>query len=85
VRQNLLDEEDEEEEEPSGFTGIPEDEEELPRKLFVDTGHDEIVEEVVYELDSNTNRLVPSRLIDHTKEQVRTLYRSTRRNSATVG
>jgi len=72
-----LDEEEEGEEERSGFRGIPEDEEELPSKLFVDTGHDEIVEEVVYELDVNTNRLVPSRLIDHTKEQVRTLYRST--------
>jgi hypothetical protein len=72
-----LEEEDEEEEEPSGFRGIPEDEEELPSKLFIDTGHEEIVEEVVYELDGDTNRLAPSRLIDHTKEQVRTLYRST--------
>ena len=60
----------------SGFTGLPEDEDELPRKYYVDDGTEEIIEEQIYDPDAE-NELRLSKLIDHTKEQVRILYRST--------
>lgn len=61
---------------PRGFTGIPEDENILPRKFFFDGGQCEVIGEVVYQLDPNGNRLRSFKLVDYTKEQVRTLYRS---------
>lgn len=48
---------------------------ELPSKYVVDGGKGGIAEEKVYELGAD-HRLRLSRLIAHTKEQVRTLYRS---------
>ncbi len=69
-------EEQEEDTEVTGFKGLPADEDELPRKYYVDGGTEEIVEEQIY--DPNTeNELRLSKLIDYTKEQVRILYRST--------
>ena len=61
---------------PRGFTGIPEDEDILPRKFYYDGGVCEVIGEVVYQLDPNGNRLRSFKLVDYTKEQVRTLYRS---------
>lgn len=61
---------------PRGFTGVPEDEDILPRKFFYDGGACEVIGEVVYQLDPNGNRLRSFKLVDYTKEQVRTLYRS---------
>ncbi len=61
---------------PRGFTGVPEDEDILPRKFFYDGGLCEVIGEVVYQLDPNGNRLRSFKLVDYTKEQVRTLYRS---------
>ena len=69
-------EEQEEDTEQAGFRGLPVDEEELPRKYYVDGGTEEIVEEQIYDPDAE-NELRLSKLIDHTKEQVRILYRST--------
>lgn len=70
------DETNAEEDEKSGFWGVPEDEEEPLRKFYVDGGTEEIIEEKIY--DSNAdNQLRLTKLIDHTKEQVRILYRST--------
>jgi type I restriction enzyme R subunit len=62
--------------EPSGFTGIPKDDDTLPRKYYFDGEICEVIGEVVYELDPNGNRLRTFKLIDYTSEQVRTLYRS---------
>lgn len=62
--------------EQDGFRGLPSDEDELPRKYYVDGGTEEIVEEQIYDPDAE-NQLRLSKLIDHTKEQVRILYRST--------
>ncbi len=71
------DEELEEEDDKSGFWGLPEDDDDAPpRKYYVDGGTEEVVEEKVYEPDAE-NQLRLSKLIDHTREQVRTLYRST--------
>ena len=67
---------EEEDTEKDGFRGLPEDEDELPRKYYVDGGTEEIVEEQIYDPDAE-NQLRLSKLIDHTKEQVRILYRST--------
>jgi len=61
---------------PRGFTGIPEDEDILPRKFYYDGGVCEVIGEVVYQLDPNGNRLRSFKLVDYTKEQVRILYRS---------
>lgn len=47
----------------------------LPSKYVVDEGKGGIAEEKIYELGAD-NRLRLSRLIDHTREQVRILYRS---------
>jgi len=67
----------EEEDDKSGFRGLPEDDDDAPpRKYYVDGGTEEVVEEKVYEPDEE-NQLRLSKLIDHTREQVRTLYRST--------
>lgn len=63
--------------EPLGFTGIPDDEDEPPRKYYFDGGQCEIAGEIVYELDPNGNRLRTFKLVDYTGEQVRTFYRST--------
>lgn len=71
-----IEDEDEVENEISGFTGLPEDDDEPPRKFYADGGSEEIVEEKVYDLDVE-NQLRLSKLIDYTREQVRTLYRST--------
>ncbi|MEH1998940.1 MAG: DEAD/DEAH box helicase family protein [Nostoc sp.] len=69
-------EEEFEEDEKAGFWGLPEDDEEPPRKFYVDGGTEEIVEEKIYDLDTD-NKLRVSQLIDYTREQVRILYRST--------
>ncbi|WP_013325189.1 EcoAI/FtnUII family type I restriction enzme subunit R [Gloeothece verrucosa] len=61
---------------PLGFTGIAEDEDIVPRKYYYDGGQCEVIGEIVYELDPNGNRLRSFKLVDYTKEQVRTLYRS---------
>jgi type I restriction enzyme R subunit len=60
----------------AGFWGLPADDNGPPRKFYVDGGTEEIVEERRYDLDDD-QQLRLSRLIDHTKEQVCTLYRST--------
>jgi type I restriction enzyme R subunit len=65
-----------EEDERSGFWGIPDDDDEPPRKYYADGGSEEIVEERIYDL-SPDNQLRLSQLIDYTREQVRILYRST--------
>ncbi len=70
------DESESEDTEETGFRGLPEDEDELPRKYYVDGGTEEIIEEQIYDPDAE-NQLRLSKLIDHTKEQVRVLYRST--------
>lgn len=59
-----------------GFTGVPEADDEPPRKYYFDGGQCEIIGEIVYELDPNGNRLKSFKLVDYTREQVRTLYRS---------
>ncbi|HEY9864536.1 MAG TPA: DEAD/DEAH box helicase family protein, partial [Candidatus Obscuribacterales bacterium] len=59
-----------------GFTGVPEDDDEPPRKYYFDGGQCEVIGEIVYELDPNGNRLKSFKLVDYTREQVRTLYRS---------
>ncbi|NEU77188.1 DEAD/DEAH box helicase family protein [Hassallia byssoidea VB512170] len=69
-------EEEFKEDEKAGFRGLTENDEELPRKFYVDGGTEEIVEEKIYDLDAD-NKLRVSQLIDHTREQVRILYRST--------
>ncbi len=70
-------EELEEEDDKSGFWGLPdEDDDAPPRKYYVDGGTEEVVEEKIYEPDEE-NQLRLSKLVDHTREQVRTLYRST--------
>lgn len=61
---------------PQGFTGIPADDDILPRKFYFDGGVCEVIGEVVYELDPNGDRLRSFKLVDYTKEQVRTLYRT---------
>jgi type I restriction enzyme R subunit len=60
---------------PRGFTGVPDDDDIPPRKYYFDGGQCEVIGEVVYELDPNGNRLRSFKLVDYTKEQVRTLYR----------
>jgi type I restriction enzyme, R subunit len=57
------------------FPGLPDEEDELPRKYYVDGGTEEIIEEKIYDNDAD-NQLRLSKLVDYTKEQVRTLYRS---------
>jgi type I restriction enzyme R subunit len=54
----------------------PDDDDAPPRKYYVAGGSEEIVEEKVYDLDAD-NQLRLSKLVDYTREQVRTLYRST--------
>ncbi|MBP5977465.1 DEAD/DEAH box helicase family protein [Brasilonema sp. CT11] len=68
--------EDFEENENSGFRGLPNDDDAPPRKYYADGGTEEITEEKIYDLDTD-NQLRLSQLIEHTKEQVRILYRST--------
>jgi len=46
------------------------------RKLYVDGGHVEIATHLVYELDSEGNKLRVIRYTDYTREKVRTLYAS---------
>jgi type I restriction enzyme R subunit len=46
----------------------------LPRKYYVDDGHTDIVSEVEYDLDPQTDRLTVMKLTDYTAEKVRTLY-----------
>ena len=59
-----------------GWHGLPpEDEDEPPRKFYVDGGTEEIVDERRYDLNEE-QQLQLSRLVDFTREQVRTLYRS---------
>lgn len=60
----------------SGFWGLPDDDDEPPRKYYADGGSEEIVEERIYDLNPD-NQLRLSRLIDYTREQVGILYRST--------
>lgn len=65
-----------EEDERSGFGGLPDDDDEPPRKYYADGGSEEIIEERIYDLNPD-NQLRLSQLIDFTREQVRILYRST--------
>lgn len=67
--------EDEQENNTDGFWGLPDDEDSLPRKFYVDGGREEIVEEQTYDLGGEME-LRLSQLIDYTREQVRVLYRS---------
>lgn len=60
----------------TSFRGLLPDDDELPRKYYVDTETEEIIEEQIYDPDAE-NELKLSKLIDYTKEQVRTIYRST--------
>ena len=60
----------------AGFHGLPKDDDELPpNKFYVDGDTEEIAEELRYDLDEN-QQLRLSRLVNFTREQVRTLYRS---------
>ena len=60
----------------TGFHGLPKDDDELPpNKFYVDGDTEEIAEELRYDLDEN-QQLRLSRLVNFTREQVRTLYRS---------
>lgn len=68
-------EEDEQENNTDGFWGLPDDDDSLPRKFYVDGGREEIVEEQIYDLGGEME-LRLSQLIDYTREQVRVLYRS---------
>lgn len=67
--------EDEEHDTTGSFQGVPEDEDILPRKYYVDGGTEDIVEEQLYDLGVDTPLKV-SQLIDYTREQVRVLYRT---------
>lgn len=67
---------EEEEDQKAGFWGLPEENNQPPRKYYDDSGTEEIIEEKIYDPDPE-NQLRLSKLIDHTKEQVRILYRST--------
>lgn len=59
-----------------GWHGLPlEKEDEPPNKFYVDGGNEEIVDERRYDLTED-QQLQLSRLVDFTREQVRTLYRS---------
>ena len=63
---------------PHGHDGpvvLPPDEDDgLPRKLFVDGGAVEVVAHLVYDLDADGKRLTCRKLTDWTGEKVRTLY-----------
>ncbi|MBW8815024.1 MAG: DEAD/DEAH box helicase family protein [Caulobacterales bacterium] len=52
----------------------PDDDDGLPRKLFVDGGAVEVVAHLVYDLDADGKRLTCRKLTDWTGEKVRTLY-----------
>jgi len=52
----------------------PDDDPNLPRKLYVDGGAVEVVAHLVYDLDSDGKRLTCRKLTDWTGEKVRTLY-----------
>ncbi len=70
------DTEPEQEDDTTGFRGLPtEDDDQPPRKYYIDGGVEEIVEEQIYDPDAE-NQLRLSKLVDYTKEQVRTLCRS---------
>lgn len=59
-----------------GWHGLPADDgDEAPRKFYADGGTEEILDERRYDLDEQ-QQLRLSRLVDFTREQVRTLYRS---------
>lgn len=60
----------------AGFWGLPSNEDAPPQRFYVDDGSEEIVEERRYDLNEN-QELRLSRLVDYTREQVCTLYRST--------
>lgn len=60
----------------AGPTVLPPDTEddELPRKFYVDGGDVEVVAHLVYDLDSDGKRLTVRKLTDWTGEKVRTLF-----------
>ncbi|WP_373547763.1 EcoAI/FtnUII family type I restriction enzme subunit R [Chamaesiphon sp.] len=58
-----------------GFHGLPEDDDAPPRKYYIDGGAEEIISETIYDLTPD-QKLQVSQIINATKEQVRTLYRS---------
>lgn len=64
------------EEEATGPAELPPDDEDdgLPRKLYVDGGAVEVVAHLVYDLDADGKRLTCRKLTDWTGEKVRTLY-----------
>ncbi|AFY67930.1 EcoAI/FtnUII family type I restriction enzme subunit R [Geitlerinema sp. PCC 7407] len=68
---------EQDEEDPNyGWHGLPsEEDDELPRKFYVDGDTEEIVDERRYDLTED-QQLQLSRLVDFTREEVRTLYRS---------
>lgn len=59
----------------NGPAGLPPDEDDvLPRKLYIDGGEVEVVAHLVYDLDADGKRLTCRRLTDWTGEKVRTLF-----------
>lgn len=65
------------EEEPTGIDSLkPDEDEQMPRKYYVEGGEGRIVQEMVYELDPYTERLRLIQLIDYTGEEVRAIYQS---------
>ncbi|KQY95058.1 MULTISPECIES: EcoAI/FtnUII family type I restriction enzme subunit R [unclassified Brevundimonas] len=65
----------EEQEEANGPTELPPDDNDvLPRKLYIDGGQVEVVAHLVYDLDTEGKRLTCRRLTDWTGEKVRTLF-----------
>ncbi len=68
------------EEEEEGIQGevpaLSDDSEGEIRKYYVEGGQVEIVASVVYQLDSNGNRLRPMEYTDYTKNQIRSMYSS---------
>lgn len=63
---------------PEPFQGLPSETEndEAPRKYYVDGGEVEIIHHLVYELDTDGKRLTCKALTDWTGEKVRSLYPS---------
>ena len=62
----------------TGYTSVqedlPETDNDLPRKFYVDGGEVEIIRHLVYELDTDGKKLACRRLTDYTGDKVRTLY-----------
>lgn len=68
--------EEEEESIQEEVPALSDDSEGEIRKYYVEGGQVEIVASVVYQLDSNGNRLRPMEYTDYTKNQIRSMYSS---------